>query len=84
MQEVRFVGGSQLKILQSCAFKDCEKLQAINLPDGLREIGKECFNGCNLQSAYIPPSVAIIGVNALPPTVFTITRDYVVHALQKL
>ena len=83
MQEVRFAGGSQLKILQSCAFKDCEKLRAICLPDGLLEIGKECFNGCNIKNLQIPQSVTAIGENAIPITSATITRDYVENILRE-
>ncbi len=43
----------------------CEKLKAIELPDTVREIGKEAFVGCvRLNSITIPESVRNIGLRA--------------------
>lgn len=43
------------------AFKDCQFLQKVTIPDCIRTFGKECFKGCvNLQSVEIPESTEII------------------------
>ena len=40
------------------AFKNCEFLRVMQLPEGLKEIGGDAFQGCsNLRKIYIPASV---------------------------
>ncbi len=47
------------------AFRNCQSLTGIIIPDGVTEIGREAFDGCSsLTSITIPESVTSIGENA--------------------
>ncbi len=46
------------------AFCGCESLRAVELPDGLKEIGDYAFGGCALEEIRIPDSVERIGYAA--------------------
>ncbi len=46
------------------AFRDCENLVRINLPDGLTSIANEAFVNCGFKSINIPDSVTNIGEDA--------------------
>ena len=52
-------------ILEDYAFRDCEDLASISLPESIKSIGKDAFEGCNsLKSIDIPSSVTEIGDTA--------------------
>ncbi len=42
--------GDYIEFVEDQAFKDCPKLEAVNLPEGLKTIGNEAFRNC--QSLY--------------------------------
>lgn len=46
------------------AFRYCQELSSINMPNSLTSIGKLAFSGCNLTSVTIPSSVTVIGESA--------------------
>lgn len=47
------------------AFRNCETLAAVTLPDSLLEIGDRAFQNCRrLKQITIPPQVAVIGYRA--------------------
>ena len=51
---------STLKRIECRAFAECENLTAIELPDGLECLGKECFSESGLKSIRIPPALKTI------------------------
>ncbi|MGN0613483.1 MAG: leucine-rich repeat protein [Porcipelethomonas sp.] len=53
-----------LKIINDSAFKGCESLAEINLPDGLEEIGRNAFDLSGLTEVTIPSSTEKIGAGA--------------------
>ena len=53
-----------LKRIEYRAFKDCENLNDILLPEGLEFIGKEAFFNARLVNVLIPNSVAEIADRA--------------------
>ena len=44
LKEVVFEEGSWLKTIEERAFSDCASLKNIRFPNGLRQIGAECFS----------------------------------------
>lgn len=74
--EVSFETGSQLIEIGEAAFKDCESLSKVTLPDGLKKIGYRAFGRCmSLKSLKIPSTVTegntIFGtVNAVTEVTF--------------
>ena len=51
--------------LDHSAFIEATHLTEVNLPEGLEEIGPQCFSGCaNLRNINIPKSVTFIGDHA--------------------
>ena len=50
--------------IREYAFFYCPRLENINLPDGLEEIGSSAFTGCKFKSIDIPDSVVKIGAMA--------------------
>lgn len=47
------------------AFKDCQAITAINIPEGVTRIGDNVFQGCsNLSSLSLPTTVSEIGTGA--------------------
>lgn len=49
-------------ILEDYAFRDCEDLASIKLPESIKSIGNDAFDGCNsLKNIDIPSSVTEIG-----------------------
>ena len=53
------------RLIYSSAFKRCERLRSVTLPEGLTEIGYDAFRECtSLGSVRIPESVTLIGENA--------------------
>lgn len=50
------------------AFAYCDSLEKVTLPDGIKEIGSECFLMDNrLRRIFIPNSVEILGITAFCP-----------------
>lgn len=54
---VVFKDGSKLKAIGNNAFSFCKSLKNIRLPDGLEEIGAECFCESGLEEIVFPASV---------------------------
>ena len=53
------------KVICDCAFRSCESLQSVTIPNSVTSIGDEAFSYCkSLQSVTIPNSVRNIGNNA--------------------
>lgn len=59
-----FEDGSKLIDIGGSAFKNCNNLKNIRLPEGLECIGNSCFYKCNLNEIVIPSSVLVIGDDA--------------------
>ena len=51
---------SKLKTIRTSAFKDCDQLESVDLPDSLKVIGSTAFNGSGMKSVTIPGSVTEI------------------------
>lgn len=57
--------GKIVNAIADSAFKDCTKLTAITIPDGITTIGKSAFENCTgLTGMTIPDSVTTIGNSA--------------------
>lgn len=57
--------GKPLTRILEKAFFDKSKIKEINIPEGVREIGKDAFNGCtNLTKLSLPSSLRTIGERA--------------------
>ena len=52
-----------LKRIEHRTFKDCKNLKNIDLPEGLRYIGAECFSGCGINYVTIPAALRSAGAN---------------------
>ncbi len=64
LREINF-GDAKITNLDNYAFRYCERLSTITLPQGLKTIGRYAFYGCKgLSKLYIPESVEFIGENA--------------------
>lgn len=64
LQSVTFEGTS-LSSLGTSAFKGCEELVSINLPEGLTELGEEVFMNCtSLTEIVLPSTLRTIGESA--------------------
>lgn len=50
-----------LKTIPECAFKRCDNLWKVTLPESITEIGSESFFGCPLSFINIPDNVETIG-----------------------
>ena len=70
LTKLEFETGSKLKEIDQLAFEGTEKLETIELPEGLETIGAQCFGmiqgtttaRCGLKQITIPASVKSIGV----------------------
>ena len=57
--------GRKYTLLEHSAFIEAIHLTEVHLPEGLKEIGPQCFCGCaSLRNIDIPKSVTFIGDNA--------------------
>ena len=53
------------EVIDDEAFKNCNNLSEVKLPEGVRKIGKEAFYGClNLKSINIPTSLESVDEDA--------------------
>lgn len=55
---------STLRRIEYSAFKFCERLKAVLLPDGLETIGTSCFAYTGLESIVFPKSMRAVGNSA--------------------
>lgn len=46
-----------LKCIKSYAFKGCEKIKVIELPDSIEKIGFNCFQDCAIMQINIPKNL---------------------------
>ena len=46
--------------IEQGAFFSSGDLKSVNLPAGLKEIGKDAFNGCSIESLTIPEGITVI------------------------
>lgn len=75
LEEVRFVGRSNLREIDNDAFRNCYELSRINLPEGLERIGDGCFNYCGrLRRIDLPNTLREIGKEAFANTGLTDVR----------
>ena len=56
--------GKPVYALDVRAFKDCNKITSITIPDGMTSIAAEAFSGCENCEVIIPTSVTEIGRGA--------------------
>ncbi len=56
---------TDMKVIPSSMFEDCDDLSSITIPEGVTTIGNRAFNDCrSLSTITIPSSVTTIGYNA--------------------
>lgn len=59
------IDGKPVKYISDAAFKDCESITSVTIPNGILSIGASAFEGCkSLTSVVIPNSVTSIGDSA--------------------
>lgn len=61
------VGGNMTTVNDYC-FADCERLEGLNLSDGVRKIGRYAFVNCPIGGTTIPHTVDSIGSGAFTST----------------
>lgn len=74
-----FADNSSLNVIGSCAFKKCEQLENLDLPDSVTEIGKEAF--ANLESVKtikLGNSVTSIGISAFANCKANETTEFII------
>ena len=49
-----------LKRVEYRAFMDCERLRAVQLPEGLEYVGKTSFSGAGIESVEFPASLRTV------------------------
>lgn len=65
LEKVEFVGDSRLKVIDVGAFKFCEKLSDITLPESVTTINNSAFDSCvNLAGINVPAGVTVLGEGA--------------------
>lgn len=61
------IRGHRLVKIQPDAFRDCQEVIEMVIPEGVREIGSGAFQGCpKLRLLALPASVTYIGEDAIP------------------
>lgn len=79
MTSLTFADNSSLKVIGSCAFKKCKKLENLELPDSVTDIGKEAF--ANLESVKtikLGNSVTSIGISAFTNCKANETTEFII------
>ena len=61
LRSVVFEHGSELAEIGNWAFSGCKSLKSICLPDNLRKIGTNVFNGCDNLVLTLPEGLTSIG-----------------------
>lgn len=56
-----------LKVIGKAAFRDCNKLTDVTIPDSVEVIDDEAFLDADLNRVYLPASLKTLGVNAFVP-----------------
>ena len=70
--EVNFASEGNLKIIDTFAFSECNKLETIEFPDGVEDLGRAvCYMSESLVNIVIPDSVKHVGSFA-----FNATKSY--------
>ena len=65
LTEVSFSSESKLTTVWDSAFRNCDSLESITLPDGVKYFGYECFADCDsLLSVELPDSLVDLGIAA--------------------
>lgn len=64
LTNISFPGNSDLEVLGDYAFRNCDALQSIEIPDGITVFNQGLFYGCeNLQTVSLPDSLTEIEGN---------------------
>ena len=77
--EIVSFAGNSIKSIDEDAFRDCNRLQSIMIPNGVIQIGDHAFYGCtSLRYIGIPSSAIVIGKDILggcPSNLFIIGEE---------
>ena len=63
------------------AFRNCNSLESVTLPEGIKTISSEVFNGCSsLQMVIIPESVSSVSTDSFPSsTILAVYENSYAH-----
>ena len=62
IRRVKFGNKNKLRAIGYCAFKNCSKLEEINIPEGVEKIAAGAFLGCNnLKKVTLPSTLLEFG-----------------------
>jgi hypothetical protein len=65
LTDVNFANGSNLQIIDTSAFMNCQRLTSIGIPLSVTTIGGNAFASARISSIEIPANVTTIGLGAL-------------------
>ena len=72
MQIKEFDWGDSLKIIESGAFMNCQRLTKIDLPNGIEQLGDFVFANCiYIDSVLLPQSLSTIGLDCFRKSLMT-------------
>lgn len=66
LETVTFEPNSNLTYIASSAFKKCDKLQEIYLPDSVEALGDECFARTRIRLLKLPKNIRVFGEGCIP------------------
>lgn len=73
----RMIDGYQINSISDSAFKDCDTLKSVTIPNSITSVGSYAFLNCNnLKSITIPSSVTDVGEYAFGFRKSKYTNDY--------
>ncbi len=85
LKNIIFAEDSNLKTIGYYAFNLCEKLEGVNLPNGIERINDFAFIFSRAKYAYIPSSCIYIGESAFPnSTVFLLENSSIPETWVKI
>lgn len=59
------VAGQRVSAIGDECFRNCTRLTAVHLPDGVKRIGTRSFSGCtSLRGLLLPDTLTVIGAEA--------------------